>query len=254
MEFMRKRTLVILQARMSSNRLPGKVMKEINGLPMIYWQIQRILRSKVVDDLIVATSSDVTDDVLASYLRGIPVKVFRGDLNDVHSRYLGASLAHPHGALIRLTGDCPLVMPDLIDQMVKKFYELDVDYLSNTLKPTYPDGLDIEIIRSGVLNQLAAFSLNPKEKEHVTFGIYTRPEVFKCINYENLRDCSSKRWTVDYQEDFDFVQKIYSRFQGEESEFTYDDVNEYLDLNPGIENMNSDFQRNEGLRNEKNHG
>ena len=239
---------------MSSSRLPGKVMKELNGLPMIYWQIQRILRSKAVDDLIVATSTDVTDDVLASFLKGISVKVFRGDLNDVHSRYVEASLGYPHGALIRLTGDCPLVMPDLIDQMVKKFYELDVDYLSNTLKPTYPDGLDIEIIRNGVLNQLAAFSLNQKEKEHVTFGIYNRPEVFKCMNYENLRDCSSQRWTVDHQEDFDFVQKIFSRFQGQELGFTYEDVDEYLDLNPGIESMNSDFQRNEGLRNEKNHG
>jgi len=254
MEFMSKRTLVILQARMSSNRLPGKVMKEINGMPMIYWQIQRILRSKAVDDLIVATSTDVTDDVLAGYLQGISVKVFRGNLNDVLSLYLEASPAYPHGSLIRLTGDCPLVMPDLIDQMVKEFYSLDADYLSNTLKPTYPDGLDIEIIKNGVLNRLVAFSLNQKEKEHVTFGIYTRPEIFKCINYENLRDCSSQRWTVDYQEDFDFVQKIFSRFRGQESEFTYEDVNEYLELNPGIESMNSGFQRNEGLRNEENHG
>ena len=251
---MSKRTLVILQARMSSNRLPGKVMKEINGMPMIYWQIQRILRSKAVDDLIVATSTDVTDDVLAGYLQGISVKVFRGNLNDVLSRYLEASLPYPHGGLIRLTGDCPLVMPDLIDQMVKEFYSLDADYLSNTLKPTYPDGLDIEIIKKGVLNRLVAFSLNQREKEHVTFGIYTRPEIFKCINYENLRDCSSQRWTVDYQEDFDFVQKIFSRFRGQESEFTYEDVNEYLELNPGIESKNSDFQRNEGLRNEENHG
>ena len=239
---------------MSSNRLPGKVMKEINGMPMIYWQIQRILRSKAVDDLIVATSTDVTDDVLAGYLQGISVKVFRGNLNDVLSRYLEASLPYPHGGLIRLTGDCPLVMPDLIDQMVKEFYSLDADYLSNTLKPTYPDGLDIEIIKKGVLNRLVAFSLNQREKEHVTFGIYTRPEIFKCINYENLRDCSSQRWTVDYQEDFDFVQKIFSRFRGQESEFTYEDVNEYLELNPGIESKNSDFQRNEGLRNEENHG
>ena len=251
---MSKRTLVILQARMSSNRLPGKVMKEINGLPMIYWQIQRILRSKAVDDLIVATSTDVTDDVLADYLKGISVTVFRGNLNDVLSRYLEASLAYPHSALIRLTGDCPLVMPHLIDQMVKKFYALDVDYLSNTLKPTYPDGLDIEILKGGVLNRLVAFSLNQKEKEHVTFGIYTRPEIFKCMNYENFRDCSFQRWTVDYQEDFDFVKKIFSRFQGQESEFTYEDVNEYLDLNPGIESAISDFQRNEGLRNEENHG
>jgi spore coat polysaccharide biosynthesis protein SpsF len=254
MELMSKRTLVILQARMSSNRLPGKVMKEINGFPMIYWQIQRILRSKAVDDLIVATSADVTDDVLAGYLKGISVKVFRGSLNDVLSRYLQASLAYPHSALIRLTGDCPLVMPDLIDQMVKKFYELDVDYLSNTLKPTYPDGLDIEIIKSGVLNRLVTFSLNQKEIEHVTFGIYTRPEIFKCMNYENFRDCSSQRWTVDYQEDFDFVKKIFSRFQGQESEFTYEDLNEYLDLNPGIESANSNFKRNEGLRNDEYHG
>lgn len=247
---MSKRTLVILQARMSSNRLPGKVMKEINGFPMIYWQIQRILCSKTVDDLIVATSTDVSDDVLAEYLKGISVNVFRGDLKDVHSRYLQASLAYPHSALIRLTGDCPLVMPELVDKMVKKFYELDVDYLSNTLVPTFPDGLDIEILRSGALKQLAAFRLNQKEKEHVTFGIYTRPEVFKCMNFENQIDFSSQRWTVDYQEDFDFVQEIYFGFRGKELEFNYEDVIEYLNLNPGIETKNSNFQRNEGLQDE----
>jgi len=251
---MSKRTLVGLQARMSSNRLPGKVMKDINGFPMIFWQIQRILRSKTIDELVVVTSTDATDDVLVDYLRRSSVNVYRGDLNDVLSRYLEASLAYPHDALIRLTGDCPLVMPELIDQMVKKFYALDVDYLSNTLQPTYPDGLDIEIINKGVLNRLVSFGLTQKETEHVTLGIYTRPDEFKCINYENFRDYSFQRWTVDYQEDFDFVQNIFSRFQGQESEFTYEDVNEYLHLNPGIQDINSDFRRNEGLRNDENHG
>jgi spore coat polysaccharide biosynthesis protein SpsF len=251
---MKKSTLVVLQARMSSNRLPGKVMKDVNGFPMIYWQIQRILRSKAVDELVVATSTDTTDDVLVNFLMGCSVKVYRGDLNDVFSRFLGASLVYPHDALIRLTGDCPLVMPELIDEMVKEFYSLDVDYLSNTLQPTYPDGLDIEIIKKGALNRLEGFSLNQKEKEHVTLGIYTRPEEFNCVNYQNFGDYSSQRWTVDYQEDFDFVQQIFLRFQGQESEFTYGDVNEYLTLNPGIEGINSDFQRNEGLQNEKNHG
>ncbi len=240
---------MVLQARMSSSRLPGKVMKKINDLPMIYWQIQRILRSKAVDDLVVATSTDKTDDVLVDYLKGCSVKVYRGDLNDVLSRFLQVSLANPHDALIRLTGDCPLVMPELIDQMVREFYALDVDYLSNTLNPSYPDGLDIEIVKNGALNQLLAYGLNQKEKEHVTLGIYSRPEVFKCVNYENTKDCSSQRWTVDYPKDFDFVQKIFSRFRGQELDFTYEQVSEYLKLNPAIEEINSDFQRNEALLN-----
>ena len=248
------RTLVVLQARMTSSRLPGKVMMEINGKPMIYWQIQRILRSKTVNSLVVATSVDPSDDALALFLEENSISVYRGALDNVLSRYIQVSEMYPHDALIRLTGDCPLVMPELIDQMVGAFYEQDVDYLSNTLEPTFPDGLDVEIMKEGVLAQLVLLNLNQKELEHVTYGVYTRPKLFKLENFSNKVDSSAQRWTVDHQLDLDFARRVFLEFQGRETDFTYQEVNEFLRGNPELQARNSSFQRNEQLHNEDNHG
>ena len=247
-------SLVVLQARMSSSRLPGKVMMEINGKPMIYWQIQRILRSKCVNSLVVATSTDSSDDSLVLFLEENLINVYRGALDNVLSRYIEVSEKYVHNALIRLTGDCPLVMPELIDQMVGAFYEQEVDYLSNTLKPTFPDGLDIEIIRHGVLQKLNTYNLKPKELEHVTYGIYTRPDTFKLSNFLNESNRSHERWTVDYQEDLDFVREVYSNFAGYEVTFTYSDMLAFLRQKPDVMSGIDAARRNEQLHKEQNHG
>jgi spore coat polysaccharide biosynthesis protein SpsF len=251
---MSRRTLVVLQARMSSSRLPGKVMMDINGKPMIHWQIQRILSSKCVDSLVVATSVDHSDDSLVLFLEENSINVYRGALNNVLSRYIEVSERYAHDALIRLTGDCPLVMPELIDLMVGAFYEQDVDYLSNTLIPTFPDGLDIEIIRQGALQNLSAYNLEHKELEHVTYGIYTRPETFKLSNFLNEFNCSQDRWTVDYQEDLDFVRLIFSQFPGRETKFTYKEVSDFLEKNSQLRARNHWHARNEQLQEDSNHG
>lgn len=251
---MSKRNLVVLQARMSSSRLPGKVMMEINSMPMIYWQVQRILKAKKVNSLVVATSTDSTDDSLAEFLEKNSIDVYRGSLDNVLSRFIEVAETYPHDALIRLTGDCPLVMPDLVDKMVDKFYEQGVDYLSNTLKPTFPDGLDIEIVKSSVLNKISTFKLERKELEHVTYGIYMRPETFKLSNYLNESDRGLDRWTVDYQEDLDFVRFIFKQFSGRETEFTYQEVIQLIEENPQLQAQNHRFKRNEHLQDGKNHG
>ena len=244
------RTLVVLQARMTSSRLPGKVMMEINGKPMIYWQIQRILRSKCVNSLVVATSVDPSDDSLVLFLEENSISVYRGALENVLSRFIEVSERYAHDALIRLTGDSPFVMPQLIDQMVQAFYEQDVDYLSNTLEPTFPDGLDIEIIKPGVLQNLNAHNLEPKELEHVTYGIYTRPETFKLSNFLNESNRSHERWTVDYQEDLDFVRDVYANFAGHEPTFTYLELLDFLRQNPEIISGIDAARRNEQLHKE----
>jgi spore coat polysaccharide biosynthesis protein SpsF len=229
-------------------------MKDVNGMPMIYWQVQRILKSKNVSSLVVASSSDKTDDPLVDFLREKSIDVHRGSLDNVLSRFIEVSERYPHDALLRITGDCPLIMPQLIDKMIDRFYEQDVDYLSNTLEPTFPDGLDIEIIKYGVLETLSTFSLGPKELEHVTYGIYSRPENFKLFNYLNESNRSLDRWTVDYQEDLNFVRAIFYEFLGRETEFTYQEVSEFLEENPQLRVKNQRFKRNEELENDKNHG
>jgi spore coat polysaccharide biosynthesis protein SpsF len=145
-------------------------------------------------------------------------------------------------------------MPELIDQMVDVFYEQNVEYLSNTLEPTFPDGLDVEIMQCGVLEKLATFKLGSKELEHVTYGVCARPEIFKLSNFRNESDFSRKRWTVDYQEDFEFVSRIYRQFAGRESEFTFTELCDFLQENPTIETLNHTYRRNLEINSKKSQG
>jgi spore coat polysaccharide biosynthesis protein SpsF len=234
MGYVKSLTLAILQARMSSTRLPGKVMRQINGKPMIYWQIERIKKSKAIDKLIVATSEDKSDDVLADFLNFNKVEVYRGPLQDVLLRFLEVEEKFNPTAIIRLTGDCPLVMPKLIDQMVAQFYKMDIDYLSNTLELSYPDGLDIEIIKSGILVKLNNYELSNSEREHVTLGILNRKNLFSTKCFLNDKNLSHYRWTVDTFPDFEFVSKVFANFRLNEDSFTFEDVEKFIEVNPEI--------------------
>jgi spore coat polysaccharide biosynthesis protein SpsF len=240
-------TIAILQARMSSSRLPGKVLLPINGEPMIYRQIERIRQASTIDKIIVATSTDTSDDSLVEFLTKRGIEVFRGSLDDVLSRFLEIQKEVYATAIIRLTGDCPLVMPELIDKMVAKFYELGVDYLSNTLEPTYPDGLDVEVIEPSILAKLATFDLSRAEREHVTLGIYNRPSLFTLENFSGEKNLSQKRWTVDYLEDLAFVKQVFSEFEGRESLFTLEDMMVLISSNPSLKSAISADRRNEKL-------
>ncbi len=241
------RNLVVLQARMSSSRLPGKVLKPINGQPMIFRQINRVFESTHVEDLIVATSVNRSDDELVKFLQSKDIKVFRGSLDNVLSRFLEITKKINPTNVIRLTADCPLVMPKLIDEMIAFFEEKSPDYLSNSLVPTFPDGLDVEIISSEALSRLESLDLSKMELEHVTMGIYNRPDFFKVLNFSNTVNQSNMRWTVDYPEDLDFVRSVYSHFKGQESIFDHEEVLEFLRLNPEVVSGISASRRNEAL-------
>ena len=240
--------LVILQARMSSSRFPGKVLSLINGQPMIFWQIARIKKSKYVSDIVVATSDDHTDDELTSYLEGIGVAVIRGDLENVYDRFIKVLIRFRSKYFVRLTADCPLVMPDLIDLIFEKFITEDCDYISNAINPTYPDGLDIEILKTNAFEKLIKLDLSPAEKEHVTLGIYSRRTEFNVFSYENIENMSSERWTVDYPEDLEFVRGVYSKFKGKESKFSMREVSDLLREYPGLRNKMGSNYRNISLK------
>jgi len=240
-------TVAILQARMSSSRLPGKVMMPVNGVPMIHRQIERIRQATTISELIVATSTDPSDDILVEYLRTNGVRVFRGALDDVLSRFLEIEIEVQPTTIIRLTGDCPLVMPELIDKMVIRFYESNVDYLSNTLEPTYPDGLDIEIIKASAMRKLSRIELSEAEREHVTLGIYRRPSVFTLENFRGDQDLNQNRWTVDYLEDLHFVRQVFMAFIGREAVFSLEDTIIFLNSKQGLKSEISSDRRNEKL-------
>ncbi len=226
--------LAVLQARMSSTRLPGKVMSQINGHPMIYWEICRISRAKLVNEIVVAISDQSSDDILAEYLESIHQEYIRGPLDNVLGRYVKAEENYNPSAIIRLTADCPLVMPELIDQYLEIFHKSDFDYLSNTLELSYPDGLDIEIIAPGIFKKLLELNLSEEEKEHVTLGIYSRKDKFKTYNVSNKTNISNFRWTVDTPDDLVFVKSIYAHFESKEMNFTFEDVLKYVKENPNL--------------------
>jgi spore coat polysaccharide biosynthesis protein SpsF len=224
---------------MSSTRLPGKVMSQINGHPMIYWEISRISKAKLVNKTVVAISDQSSDDILANYLESIHQEYIRGSLDNVLGRYVKAEENYNPSAIIRLTADCPLVMPELIDQYLEIFHKSDFDYLSNTLELSYPDGLDIEIIKPGIFKILLELNLSEEEKEHVTLGIYSRKDKFRTHNVSNKTNISDFRWTVDTLDDLVFVKSVYAHFESKEMNFTFEDVLKYVKDNPNLNRIQS---------------
>lgn len=229
-----KEFLVFLQARMNSSRLPRKVLLKINGTPMIQLQINRILQSKEINGLVVLIPDTAENDELYSMLAKIGVDVFRGSENDVLQRYIDALFKFPTRNIVRVTADCPLFMPDILDEMIRKFRRTNPDYLSNTLVETYPDGLDVEIFSSLSLRKLSDLKPSNLEFEHVTLGLYTRPEMFKLEGFQSPMDLSEERWTVDYPGDFEFVKGVFEHYAGKEQEITISDILHYVQINPTL--------------------
>ena len=189
--------LAILQARLSSTRLPGKVLKPILGTPMIVRQIERIQRSKRTDQLVVATSVDPSDDPLVTELRERGIEVRRGPLNDVVARFEQVIDEFRPQSVVRLTADCPLTDALVIDTVIDSHRSSGSDYTSNTLQPTYPDGLDVEVFTYPAFARLVALQLTAREREHVTLGVYGRPSDFTLTSVTQEVDRSDLRWTVD---------------------------------------------------------
>lgn len=244
----RKRNLVVIQARMSSTRLPGKVLEPLGEIPLIEYQLRRIKKAKHVQKIVVATSDEESDNPLVNYLNSIQQPYVRGSLNDVLSRFIKVIDNYEPDYFIRITGDCPLVMPELLDTMILEFEKIEVDYLSNALEPTFPDGLDIEIVNTSALRKLNRLGISLTEREHVTLGIYARPKDFTIKNYRHPTDLSAERWTVDYPADLDFVRNVVA-FESTQRRFlTLAQVLDFINENPEYRNASPSNLRNEALR------
>ncbi len=207
------RTVIIAQARMGSTRLPGKVMMDICGKPMVDRVIERAQRSQLADALVVAIPDMPEDDVLAEYLAGLGATVVRGSADDVLARYVRAAEATTAESIVRITCDCPLIDPEIIDLVIAAFHESGVDYCSNTLERTYPIGMDTEVFSREALDRAHAEATLPHEREHVTPYLYQHPELFKLHNVEapeGLRH-PELRLTVDEQADLEMVNGVCAR-------------------------------------------
>ncbi|MBW8725402.1 MAG: glycosyltransferase family protein [Inquilinus limosus] len=239
--------LAILQARMSSSRLPGKVMADLLGEPMLARQVERLRRCRTIDRLLLATSTEPADDALVDLCARIGVECFRGSLDDVLDRFHAAAAGSGADQIVRLTGDCPLIDPGLVDRLVELHVAGGYDHSCNTLTPRWPDGLDAEVMRAEVLEAAWREATLPSEREHVTRFIYTRPERFRLGSLVGDIDLSAERWTVDTPEDLALVRAVYAALYPANPAFATEDILAFLAAHPEIAALNRVHRRNEGL-------
>jgi spore coat polysaccharide biosynthesis protein SpsF len=247
--------VAIIQARCGSSRLPGKVLMDIAGQPMFARVVQRTRQAQTLNETVLATSTGPQDEPLVALATKLSVRYFRGSESDVLSRFVGAAQAFDADVVVRLTADCPLLDGAVIDRLVRVFQESErVDYVSNTLECTYPDGLDVEVIGKAALVRAHLEARLPSEREHVTPYICNHPELFSLRNVTHNFDLSAYRLTVDEDVDLELVRQIYNNFQ--EQNFTFVDAIHFLMENPELRLINKQFARNEAylklLQHEKN--
>jgi spore coat polysaccharide biosynthesis protein SpsF len=241
----------ILQARMGSTRLPGKVLMQAAGMSLIRHMVDRVRRATRLDELWLATSVDPANDPLADEIDSTGIPVFRGSEGDVLSRF--AAVAEKTGAdwIVRLTGDCPLHDPEIIDAVIG--YAVDhadrPDYVCNSLRPTYPDGLDVEVFTRDALSRAAREATTPLQREHVTPFIHRHhdgPGPFRVGHYLGPADFSHLRWTVDEPEDYQVVKEIFDALYPVNPHFGWLDVLALVTRRPELIVGNSRVVRNEG--------
>ena len=239
--------LAILQARSSSTRFPNKVLADLAGDAMIIQQIKRLKESKLINKIVVATSIDPSDDLLTDLLESEGIPFYRGSLNNVLERFIDVIRIEKPKVVVRLTADCPLTDPNVIDLVISRHLASGSDYTSNTISPTFPDGLDVECVSPSVLMNLFAGSPTEVECEHVTYGLYRRPGFCAMESVEQDTDHSNLRWTVDIPEDLDFVRSVYAAFAPDYYSFRQEDLLDLALLKPEFFRTDSILERNAGL-------
>lgn len=238
------KVIALVQARMGSTRLPNKVMKPIGGIPMIELLLSRLSRSSEVDQIVVASSVDERNKPLVEHVKKLGYACEQGSENDVLDRFVQAARAHQADVVVRITGDCPLVDPALVDEVIRRFKSAKVDYFSNVSPPTYPDGLDIEVCTFKALEQARRETNKPFDREHVT-PYLCEPGRFSTAAMQHNQDLSALRWTVDEPADFAVIEKVFQYFHPR-IDFTWGDVLNLQLQQPEIFNINQHLIRNEG--------
>lgn len=230
---------------MSSSRLPGKVLKLINGKPMLQHVVERVRRSQMVDEVMVATTSESSDDPLAAYCQENGIAVFRGQMQDVLDRFYQAAKIAQADVVVRITADCPVIDPGLIDDLVRQFLASKVDFAANRLPPpwkrTYPIGLDIEVCTFNALERAWKEADQSYQREHVMPYLYEQEGRFEILVTHYAADLGSQRWTVDTQEDLNFIQGVFDYFKGK-NDFSWLEVLNVVQQHPELTEINADVR------------
>ena len=236
----------IIQARIGSARLPGKVLLKIMEKTILEYVVERVKRAKHIENAIIATTIRKEDSGVADLASDLGADVYRGADEDVLDRFYQAAKLFGIKHIVRITADCPLIDSQIIDKVVELYFRSKADYCSNTLKETFPDGEDVEVFSFNALHSAWKNARLSSEREHVTPYIKKKPSIFKLVNLENNIDLSDKRWTVDTKEDFRFIKAVLESLRPVKPDFDTEDILEFLKQNPHLEEINKGIMRNEG--------
>lgn len=240
-------TIAILQARTGSTRLPGKVLMDLAGAPLLVRVLERAQAIPGLDRVVVATTTAERDRPLIDLARQRGIEAFAGSEDDVLDRYYRAAQHFGAGVVVRVTADCPLLDPWVSERVVARYRQGDVDYVCNTQPPTFPDGLDTEVFSFQALERAWRQATLASEREHVTPYIWKHPDQFRLANVMNEVDLSTLRWTVDEAPDLEFVRAVYTRlYRDERPLFSMQDVLTLLASEAGLQDAHTHFKRNAG--------
>ena len=248
------KTAAIIQARMGSTRLPNKVLMPVLGRPLLGWMLARVATCAEVDEIIVATTTDERDDVIARFVQTVGCRVYRGSEDDVLDRYYQAASLVQSDVVVRITADCPLLDPRILGSMIRDFVSGDFDFLSNSepLPSSWPDGMDVSIVSFDALSTAWRQAVKPSDREHVTFYFWNNLIDFKCKRIEHEPEWSKYRVTIDYPEDFDVLKAIIEHFgttnHAAAIDVSMDEIVAFLDANPAIFGLNGKCARGLGWK------
>ena len=239
------KTVIIVQTRMTSARFPGKVIKPILNKPMLEYQLERLTRVERADGVVVACTTNKTDTPIVELCQRLGVVVFRGSEEDALLRYYGAAKAHQADVIVRITSDCPLIDPQVIDAVIRCYYSAPgrYDYVSNTLERTYPRGMDCEVFSFQVLEEAFVEATDQPDREHVTPFIYRQPQRYHLSNVPYIEDQSRHGWTVDTPKDFELIERIIEELYPVNPMFSLEDCLTLLGMHPEWEMINTNVEQ-----------
>lgn len=233
-----KDTYAIIQARVGSSRLPGKTLLTVNNKPILEYVVERVQKARNLDGVFIATSVKEEDLAIVALAKNLGVKAYQGPEDDVLDRFYRTAKLYNMRHIVRITADCPLIDPQIIDQVVEYYFKNQADYCSNVLERTFPDGEDTEVFSFQVLEDAWKNAQAKFDREHVTTYIRDHPDKFKLVNLKNNLDLSAKRWTLDREDDFLFIKNILESVYPLKPDFEMQDILTYLKNKPGLENIN----------------
>ena len=246
MTTVRPKVTAIIQARMASTRLPGKSLMDIAGKPLFEHVADRVRVSRSIRSVVLATTTEASDDPLAELGLRLGLGVYRGASKDVLDRYYRAAKSFDAQVVVRVTADDPFKDPEVIDYVIEQFFAGALtDYASNTIERTYPEGLDIEMFSFRALERAWKEATLNSDREHVTPYMWRNPQLFRIVSVKSERDYSQLRWTIDYEQDLVFARAVYARLYHQPI-FVMEDILQLLEREPGLQAINSGIRRNDG--------